>query len=796
MWRTLERRSNIITWAVFCSTVAACFFVLLTRFAVESNLWAFLPTAGDSPEQKFTRGLLAGELSRSFILAVEPEPTDCLNQSNCSADQSTAARRVAGLLAQSLRTHPAIAEVSSGPAPGFEAAIHDLYFPRRFALAPPAAREPYSKEYIEERVAQLKVFLTSPKSALYRSQLVDDPLLFFPSRIEGLARLKPSGVDVQDGQFVTPSGLALVFCSAKSGLTGDEKTSLHAYIQGEFRKLSGADSTVRLLMSGALPFEVNGEAKSKWDMERVGAISLFMAVGLTMILFRSVSALFAVMLPVALAYLVGCVCTLLIFGEVHVLTLAFGASLIGVSIDYPSHLLNEAALHQSSLVAAARRARPGLLVGCFTTVLGFFAFGLTSAQALLQVGVFAISGLLAALVATLYVLPLLPIQYGPGNVQRRIAADLQRRLVGLRRRARWISSGMALSLLGSGLAVWFAHYQVHPQALDPSPPDMKRDDRYVRAQLGLSEDMLVTSAPTLEEALEDSALLARDLEHRKRDGEITDYRSISALYLPERQQIENRRRAALPETAGHLEDALVAADFDPVAFTATPLGKRVASDSPLLNFHELLASPLGDLARPFFIQTKSGASVITQVTASPTQIQDVLHQHPEIVHYQPEVFLARSFTQLTKDIKLALLGAVGLVLLLVFLRHRRLRPTLAAFLPAALGAFVTLFIVGSWEPLHMFHLLSAISVLSMGVDYGTFMVETHEREGSPDAWPSALSAALSTLISFGCLGLSDVPALRAIGIVIGLGTLISIVATPLSFTLLTPSLRHEQRAQS
>jgi len=760
-----------------------CVFVLTTRFVVQNDLWAFLPTAGDSAEQKFTRDVLSGELSRSLIIAVAPRPKDCIKRADCPAESLTETRRVAAQLARDLTGHPALAELGRGPAAGFESAVHDLYFARRFALAAPGAQATYSAPYITERVAQLKAFLMGPKSALYRGQLIEDPLLFFPSQIERLARLKPAGVDVVDGQFVTTSGLSLIFCSLKPHVSGADKARLRASIQAAFDRANQGTERSELLLSGTLPFEVYGEAKSKLDMERVGTISTVMAIGLALWLFRSISSLLAVMLPVVVAYVVGCVCTLLVFGKVHVLTLAFGASLIGVSIDYPSHLLNEAALHQSTLKAAAERARPGLLLGCLATVVGFFAFGLTSATALLQVGVFAVTGLLAALFATLYVLPELPVRYGPGHLQRQLAAQLLHLLPTLTRHARSITLLLGVALAVSSVSIFLARDQVDAHAIDPSPAHLKQDDLFVRSQLGLSEDMLVVTAPEVEAALTQSAQLAESLELLERQGQITGYRSISALYLPEQQQAENRRRAAAPQTARDLRSALVAADFDADAFAATPLGKPGLLDSPLLLLQDLLGSPLSSLVRPFLLQSKKGTSVVTQVTATPAQLEPLLRKYPRVVHYQPEVFLAKSFSQLTHDIKLALLGAVGLVLLLVVSRHRRLRPTLAAFLPAALGAFLTLLVVQAWEPLHMFHYLSAISVLSMGVDYGTFMVETHHREGRPDAWPSVLSAALSTLISFGCLGLSDVPALRAIGIVIGLGTLISIVTTPLCYAV-------------
>ena len=69
-------------------------------------------------------------------------------------------------------------------------------------------------------------------------------------------------------------------------------------------------------------------------------------------------------------------------------------------------------------------------------------------------------------------------------------------------------------------------------------------------------------------------------------------------------------------------------------------------------------------------------------------------------------------------------------------------------------------VVEGWlgESLQLFNVLALILLLGIGVDYGIFLLE-HDGDGS--AWLAVVLGAASTLLSFGLLGLSGTPALRA-----------------------------------
>jgi len=84
----------------------------------------------------------------------------------------------------------------------------------------------------------------------------------------------------------------------------------------------------------------------------------------------------------------------------------------------------------------------------------------------------------------------------------------------------------------------------------------------------------------------------------------------------------------------------------------------------------------------------------------------------------------------------------------------------------------------------LLHVLSLLLVLSMGVDYGVFLVESAAPDRSSDAtMMSLLASCMTTVLSFGLLALSATPALRAIGLVTGIGMTLSLLLAPLTLVL-------------
>ena len=89
--------------------------------------------------------------------------------------------------------------------------------------------------------------------------------------------------------------------------------------------------------------------------------------------------------------------------------------------------------------------------------------------------------------------------------------------------------------------------------------------------------------------------------------------------------------------------------------------------------------------------------------------------------------------------------------------------------PTALASLVALAVFGiAGQGLQLFHILALMLLLGIGVDYGIFFQE-QARAHEGVAWLSVALSAVSTLLSFGLLAISQTPALQAFGATMAIG---------------------------
>ena len=86
-----------------------------------------------------------------------------------------------------------------------------------------------------------------------------------------------------------------------------------------------------------------------------------------------------------------------LFGEIHILTLVFGATLLGICVDYVFHMLCATATGLSGSQAKAKLFQP-LSLSLLTTCIGYAVMAFSPMPGLRQMAVFCITGLFAAYV--------------------------------------------------------------------------------------------------------------------------------------------------------------------------------------------------------------------------------------------------------------------------------------------------------------------------------------------------------------------------------------------------------------
>ena len=175
-----------------------------------------------------------------------------------------------------------------------------------------------------------------------------------------------------------------------------------------------------------------------------------------------------------------------------------------------------------------------------------------------------------------------------------------------------------------------------------------------------------------------------------------------------------------------------------------------------------------------------------QGVKSPEAVRRAIEGLPGVHFFDQLQFLNDVYAEFRSTTVRQIFTGNFLVIGLLLLRYRRLRPALAAFFPSVL---VSLILLGSFAGLgvetSLLHVVGLVMVLGMGVDYGVFVVDSASHpEEMGVTMLSTFLGSITTVFTFGVLALSQHPALRALGITIGVGILLSFLLAPLALLLL------------
>ena len=781
-----DGRARIVS-VVFVVAVIALGGFTFSRLRVETEITHFLPESEDRELAAIARDLTGSTLNRSITLLVRAsdEPTTI-------AAAQTIARR--------LERATEVETVRTGGGEAVDEAFYALYFERRtqFYLERPGTFEETlgSHEAIRAVVADLKARLRSPMGTFIRQIAPQDPLLMFVSHLDRMRAAQQGGLTIHQGQLLTDDGAAVVFATNRSSPFDSEASvaleSVIAHAISDARIAHGPEVSVE--QSAVHRVALASERSIREDVTR---ISIFSAVGVICLIlgvFRSFRYLLLSTVPLAAGFIAGLAVTQLAFGQVHGLSLAFGATLIGIAIDYVAHALNHHTLAPSNEgpVGSLKKIMPGLSLGAATTVAGLAGLAWTSFPGIRELAVLTSVGVAVALFVTRYVLaPWLPKAPTPTGLHLWLSERLGSLLQALTRRRAILLAFPAVAILVAGFGLSRLRWVDDIRALNTFDEDLMSEDERVRDAVSQMDAgrLVVALGQDDDEALAVNDAIYRALDDAEQAGELEGFRSVfSFLRSAETQNASHRALSESATLRDRVREALEVEGFVVDGFA--PFFEELDRPTDSLSWEQLADSPLGPLVRSFRAELRDGRVAFVTLTrgadleALDARLRDIDGAR---VFDQTEFLGAAYGGFRTRTLELIGVGLIA-VFAMVFVRYRDVRRALAAFVPAVLAAAASLGALALMGyTANLMHVTALLLVLSMGVDYGVFMVESSEHpEGPAPTVVSLLIACASTVLSFGLLAMSDNPALRALGLVSGLGVLFSLLLAPTAWLLLTP----------
>ena len=784
-------------WLVFALAAAVyCGWRFAGPSPLQTNLLALLPATEADPVAEEAVDKLAAALGDRTVLLV-------------TSDNAAHAKAAAKQLGATLSATGAFRSVTATLPPFDMSQIGALYMPYRFGLLTPADRTllagaPQNLHDILQRR------LYAPAEGGLATQLGDDPFGWLEHWLDGLP-LATSNLQVEDSLLVSHRGastsvLVMATLPGSAYETQTQRAVLAAVAHGE-AELKQTYPDVTLARTGAVFYAQAARSASEHEMHAIGLVSMCGIALLMLWIFRSPRLLLLGFVSTALGIVGALAVTLLVFGQLHLLTLVFGASLIGEAVDYSIQyfVVYLGAQRGWDSQRGARAVAPALSVALATSLLGYAILACAPFPALKQIACFAIAGISIAFASVLLLLPTLLTRAparSPQSVFKAAARLLKKwhALIGGRRTV-WLA---ALLIIASAPGWLQLRGDDDIHLLIQRDPTLVAQEREVARAVGVDNtaQFFVVRGETPEIVLERAEALGTKLDALTGASSAGNWQSVTS-FVPsaQRQQADHALLAAhVFNDPAALRAMLLRAGFrDEVVDTwLADYGKSAPS---VLTIDRWLAAPWSQPFRHLWLgETQTtprafAAVVIPQsvTAANEPALLDAAHAVPGVSFVDKAASVSKLFGEYRVDAAVWLAGALLLVLILLMVRYRA-RGGLAVTLPVLLAVGVTLGAFGyAHVPFTLFNWLALMLVLGVGANYAVFLREgTLRVDADPGAvWTGVLLSSATTLLSFGMLGMSSMPALRSFGATLSLGIMVSVLLAPIGI----PSKQQTSRTE-
>ncbi|WP_427500725.1 MMPL family transporter [Methylomonas sp. MED-D] len=694
-----------------------------------------------------------------------------------SADQAVAAIRQ---VHRELAASGLFASLPLERAADVAAPAYRRWFDYRYQLLDDATRQTLSQDPAKIAAENL-AWLYSPVGQLQTAGLERDPWLLFNRYLRARQPLAASlhqGVPLikRDGRYWA----LLIGEWPDSDLKLDKLgtlLSLNQRLTGQIAEQGG-----ELLATGMPLFTAHGSHSAQQEMSLIGGGSTLGLLILLWAAFRGPRPLLLSCLAVAAGLFAAWVLSLQLFGKLHILTLVFGSSLVGVVVDYALHFFCDGmGLPDWTPRQGLAYVLPGIGFGLLTSLLGYAGLGWSPFPGLREIAAFSAIGLIVSWLTVVAVFPSLlggfRMPHRPAVL--RLTRYWQQVWPGWLNRHR-IALALSLAvLLVGGLT------QLQPKddvrLLQSAPTSLLAADAKLKQVLAIGYDsqfFLVSGADQTEWLANEHRLLA-GLNGIRGQGGLAGYDAISAAWPdPERQRADYRLLQTTLYDNVRLKTYMTGLGFSAQA-AAEEARQFVAAEARVLPLADWLAAAdpgqrglwLGcDVGACRSVVALSGVADLAGLAAA--------QNLPGVAWVDQAGQMSALFARYRAMVTGLLLGVCGLLLAaLVFKLGWRSGLQVMAVPAVAMAA--ALAILG-WrgELFTLFNLFALMLVLEVGVDYAVFFhLAGSERRDSTGL--AVTLSAFSTLLAYGLLALSSTAIVHAFGLTLAVGITTAFLLAPL-----------------
>jgi len=748
-----------LLWVIACLLMLGVLLTLLPQARLNSSVLAMLP--------KQTLGAIPPSLNDGFMQRLDRQMVWLVSPGK--QPDPTVARDWLTLLQKS----QALAEVKGPMDAESQQAWGTFFWQHRNGLVDDVTRTRLQNGG-EAQAQWILSQLYSAFSGVSGKELQNDPLMLMRGSQLAMAK-NGQRLRLMDGWLVTQDQQGNYWYLLHGELAGSsfdmqQTHTLVTTLATLEKTLKSHYPHAQLLSRGTAFYSDYASQQAKRDISTLGVATLLGVILLIVAVFRSLRPLLLCVLSIGTGALAGTVVTLLVFGELHLMTLVMSMSIIGISADYTLYYLTERMVHgeATSPWQSLTKVRNALLLALLTTVAAYLILMLAPFPSIRQMALFAAVGLSASCLTVIFWHPWLcrglPVRPVPAMV-------LMLRWLAAWRRNKKLSVGLpvALALFSlAGLATLRVDDDI--SQLQALPQHILAQEKAITALTGQSVDQkwFVVYGKSAQQTLARLERFTPALEQAKKEGWLGGYRTIPLNSLARQQQDLALLKNAAPAVAKALQNAGITT-INP-DLSAMPVTVDDWLASPASEGWRLLWLTLAD--------GESGVLVPAEAVKNSAALNALSTKYTGVAWVDRKSSFDELFALYRHILTGLLLVALAVIACGAVVRLGW-RKGLISLVPSvlSLGCGLAVLSLGG-HTVNLFSLLALVLVLGIGINYTLFFSNPR---GTPlTSFLAITLAMLTTLLTLGMLVFSATQAISSFGIVLVSGIFTAFLLSPLA----------------
>lgn len=499
--------------------------------------------------------------------------------------------------------------------------------------------------------------------------------------------------------------------------------------------------------------------------------SLLSAIGIGLLIFfayRSfVSFLFTTSI-ISISLFYGYLAMSILYNQVHILSFVFAVMLIGIAADYCFHIITslQSAHSKAQQTKALGNILRPLVMGLVSTVTGYVMLLMSPFPLFSQVTVFVVFGLISALISAIVLGPVF-IRANSLNIKGANLFSVSFVSAGI-----FKNSVVFMALIFVCYSAFNLNFSDDVRHYYQASDEIQTNQEQVSKLLDATSDFqfYVVSGEGEQQVLTKERALTRQLDVQKAQGNLQRYNAISTWVPTIREQ-----QASLAQ----MSDAIERGAMKPFEKVTGLKPSEVATESEFLTVAKWLASPMGLQYHQQWFEKQNNVSSVVRLKGVVDSIALAkLCEGNDLCTYVDRAQSSSEQLALFRD---ELIYYLAMSLLIVLIILSKVYGVLKAIKIVVICIASILFALGASQVfqghVNIFNVMACVLVIALGLDYSIFYADQGK---SRKLNFTIFISAMSSIIVFAVLALSNTPAIKSFGITIFLGIIAVFFLAPLS----------------